>query len=88
MIDCDRGVQAIVQRADQAALFLERLAACQARLEVRGGVATFPEDGETPTLLLRHADAQLYDAKTRRQRSRRATPGADEKSQKKIAKLF
>jgi diguanylate cyclase (GGDEF)-like protein len=57
-------------------------------LSVSGGIATFPEDGETPTLLLRHADAQLYDVKTRRQRSRRTTPGVDEKTPKKIAKLF
>jgi diguanylate cyclase (GGDEF)-like protein len=32
-------------------------------LSVSGGAAAFPEDGDTPTLLLRAADKALYDAK-------------------------
>jgi diguanylate cyclase (GGDEF)-like protein len=33
-------------------------------LSISGGVAEFPRDGDTPTLLLRAADKALYDAKT------------------------
>jgi diguanylate cyclase (GGDEF)-like protein len=35
------------------------------RLSVSGGVAVFPRDGESPTLLLRAADRLLYQAKAR-----------------------
>jgi diguanylate cyclase (GGDEF)-like protein len=33
------------------------------RLSVSGGVAVYPRDGESPTLLLRAADRLLYQAK-------------------------
>jgi diguanylate cyclase (GGDEF)-like protein len=33
------------------------------RISVSGGVAVFPEDGESPTILLRAADRKLYEAK-------------------------
>jgi diguanylate cyclase (GGDEF)-like protein len=42
------------------------------RVSVSGGVAVFPRDGETPTLLLRTADRLLYEAKARRS----ARPGS------------
>jgi diguanylate cyclase (GGDEF)-like protein len=36
------------------------------RLSVSGGVAVFPRDGDSPTLLLRAADRLLYEAKAAR----------------------
>jgi diguanylate cyclase (GGDEF)-like protein len=75
------GGEAVLRRIE------ERLAADTDAppLSVSGGVATFPEDGETPTLLLRQADVALYEAKTKRQRSRRTPAPADPS---KAAKLF
>ena len=32
-------------------------------ISVSGGLAVFPRDGDTPTLLLRAADKALYEAK-------------------------
>jgi diguanylate cyclase (GGDEF)-like protein len=42
-------------------------------VSVSGGVAVFPQDGETPTLLLRAADQALYNAKAARNSPRRET---------------
>jgi diguanylate cyclase (GGDEF)-like protein len=52
----------------------ERLAADTDRplLSVSGGVAVFPGDGDTPTLLLRAADQSLYEAKARVAAARKA----------------
>ncbi len=41
------------------------------RISVSGGVAVFPEDGESPTILLRAADRKLYEAKGKVVGSRR-----------------
>ncbi len=41
-------------------------------LSVSGGVAVFPRDGDTPTLLLRAADQALYEAKARVAAARKA----------------
>jgi diguanylate cyclase (GGDEF)-like protein len=41
------------------------------RISVTGGVAVFPDDGETPTVLLRAADRKLYDAKAKSMTARR-----------------
>ena len=41
------------------------------RISVSGGVAVFPEDGESPTILLRAADRKLYEAKSKVVGSRR-----------------
>jgi diguanylate cyclase (GGDEF)-like protein len=55
---------------------LERIAARLAadvngpRLSVSGGVALFPRDGDSPTLLLRAADRLLYEAKAVRSAAR------------------
>jgi diguanylate cyclase (GGDEF)-like protein len=59
------GARAVLARLSQ------RLAADADRppLSVSGGVAEFPIDGDTPTLLLRVADRTLYDAKARARRS-------------------
>ena len=35
------------------------------RISVSGGVAMFPDDGESPTILLRAADRKLYEAKAK-----------------------
>jgi two-component system cell cycle response regulator len=45
-------------------------------LSVSGGVAIFPRDGDSPTLLLRAADKLLYDAKARAAAARKAAPPA------------
>jgi diguanylate cyclase (GGDEF)-like protein len=42
------------------------------QLSVSGGVAVFPRDGDTPTLLLRAADQALYEAKARAAAARKA----------------
>jgi diguanylate cyclase (GGDEF)-like protein len=39
-------------------------------LSISGGIAEFPRDGDTPTLLLRSADKALYDAKTEARKRR------------------
>jgi diguanylate cyclase (GGDEF)-like protein len=57
--------------ADGGLIMLERITARLAadthtpRLSVTGGVAVFPEDGESPTMLLRAADNALYAARSR-----------------------
>jgi diguanylate cyclase (GGDEF)-like protein len=53
----------------------ERLSADPAApaLSVSGGVATFPRDGDSPTLLLRAADRLLYEAKARSHAARKAS---------------
>jgi diguanylate cyclase (GGDEF)-like protein len=43
------------------------------KISVSGGVAVFPDDGESPTVLLRAADRKLYDAKARVVTSRKDT---------------
>jgi len=43
------------------------------KISVSGGVAVFPDDGESPTVLLRAADRKLYDAKARIATSRKDT---------------
>jgi diguanylate cyclase (GGDEF)-like protein len=43
-------------------------------LSISGGVAVFPRDGDSPTMLLRAADHALYGAKTEKKSSKRATP--------------
>lgn len=43
-------------------------------LSISGGVAEFPRDGDTPTLLLRAADKALYDAKVESRKRRSAEP--------------
>jgi diguanylate cyclase (GGDEF)-like protein len=56
----------------------ERLAADPDRpaLSVSGGVAVFPRDGDTPTLLLRAADQSLYESKARAAAARKAASEA------------
>lgn len=54
------GAQKVLERV-QSRLALDIHAP---RLSVSGGVAVFPEDGESPTMLLRAADSALYAAKT------------------------
>jgi diguanylate cyclase (GGDEF)-like protein len=49
-------------------------------LSVSGGVAVFPRDGESPTLLLRAADRLLYEAKGQRKAGRLASQDAPEKT--------
>jgi GGDEF domain-containing protein len=44
---------------------------------VSGGVAVFPRDGDSPTLLLRAADRLLYEAKARLAASRKAAAAAE-----------
>jgi diguanylate cyclase (GGDEF)-like protein len=43
------------------------------KISVSGGVAVFPDDGESPTVLLRAADRKLYDAKARAGTGRKET---------------
>ncbi len=50
------------------------------RISVTGGVAVYPDDGESPTVLLRAADRKLYDAKARQPAARReASPRRTER---------
>jgi diguanylate cyclase (GGDEF)-like protein len=67
----DEGGQLVLARV------AERLAADTDRpvLSVSGGVAVFPRDGDTPTLLLRAADQSLYEAKARAAAARKAATG-------------
>ena len=57
----------------------ERLAAdpTAPALSVSGGVATYPRDGDSPTLLLRAADKLLYEAKARSVAERKASQARD-----------
>jgi GGDEF domain-containing protein len=48
------------------------------KLSISGGVAVFPRDGDSPTMLLRAADHALYGSKTEKKSSKRAAPPADE----------
>jgi diguanylate cyclase (GGDEF)-like protein len=70
----EAGGRAVLERID------ERLAADPDKpaLSVSGGVAVFPRDGETPTLLLRAADKLLYRAKAEAASARRKPRSADE----------
>ena len=43
-------------------------------LSVSGGLAVFPRDGDTPTLLLRAADKALYEAKAKHKKIVPAEP--------------
>jgi diguanylate cyclase (GGDEF)-like protein len=56
----------------------ERLAADRDKptLSVSGGVAVFPKDGDSPTMLLRAADQALYIAKPEPARKRKQPPAA------------
>ena len=55
------------------------------RLSISGGVAVFPRDGESPTLLLRAADRLLYAAKSERAEGRRQTPRRTEEKTARIS---
>lgn len=55
-------------------------------LTVSGGVAVFPRDGDSPTLLLRAADKLLYAAKTRGAAPRKAA--ADDSAAARTGTLF
>jgi diguanylate cyclase (GGDEF)-like protein len=57
----------------------ERLAAdpITPPLSVSGGVATYPRDGDSPTLLLRAADKLLYQSKARSAAARKAGSAQD-----------
>jgi GGDEF domain-containing protein len=55
-------------------------------LSVSGGVAVFPEDGETPTMLLRAADKALYQGKVRP--SQAAQPPKQAVPEPQAANLF
>jgi diguanylate cyclase (GGDEF)-like protein len=56
----------------------ERLGADTDRpaVSVSGGVAVYPRDGDTPTLLLRAADRSLYESKARATAARKAAADA------------
>jgi diguanylate cyclase (GGDEF)-like protein len=77
----DEGGQAVLKRVS------ERLAADSTPpvVSVSGGVAVFPRDGDTPTLLLRAADKALYGAKAK---SRRQAAAASEVEERKTGTLF
>lgn len=46
-------------------------------ISVSGGIARFPQDGDNPTMLLRAADAALYEAKARRGTARDLAPATE-----------
>ena len=66
----------------------DRLAADATKpvLTVSGGVAAFPRDGDSPTLLLRAADTLLYEAKAKTGPARR--PAAVPRDEKRTGTLF
>jgi diguanylate cyclase (GGDEF)-like protein len=68
----------------------ERLAAHpdKPKVSISGGVAVFPRDGDSPTLLLRAADKLLYQAKTRTSDVRRAALQDEEQAALKTGTLF
>jgi diguanylate cyclase (GGDEF)-like protein len=73
----DEGGAAVLKRVS------DRLAADPDRptLSVSGGVAVYPRDGDSPTMLLRAADRTLYEAKARRKAARPVEqPRADARS--------
>jgi diguanylate cyclase (GGDEF)-like protein len=51
-------------------------------LSVSGGTAVFPRDGDSPTLLLRHADRALYEAKAAYVEARRRAAEAKEEDRR------
>jgi diguanylate cyclase (GGDEF)-like protein len=57
-------------------------------VSVSGGVAMFPRDGATPTLLLRSADAALYQAKGQAAVARKQSGAKVAAGQDKVARLF
>ncbi len=61
------GGERVLQRVSEA---LEADASTP-RISVSGGVAVFPDDGESPTVLLRAADRKLYEVKPRSPSGRR-----------------
>lgn len=67
----DDGGQVLLRR------IYDRLAADPDKpaVSVSGGLAVFPRDGDTPTLLLRAADKALYEAKAR---FKKAVPAAED----------
>jgi diguanylate cyclase (GGDEF)-like protein len=68
----------------------ERLAADPTSpvLSVSGGIATYPRDGDSPTLLLRAADKLLYEAKARSSAARKAVDRAHDTDVPKTGTLF
>lgn len=66
----DEGGAAVLKRV------CDRLAADTDKpsLSVSGGVAVYPRDGDSPTMLLRAADRTLYEAKARRGTARHSEP--------------
>jgi diguanylate cyclase (GGDEF)-like protein len=57
------------------------------RISVSGGVAVFPRDGDSPTLLLRAADKLLYEAKSRGAPERKSST-ASRQTVEKTGTLF
>jgi diguanylate cyclase (GGDEF)-like protein len=49
-------------------------------LSVSGGVAVFPKDGDSPTMLLRAADQALYVSKTDGKPAKKAPPAGELKT--------
>jgi diguanylate cyclase (GGDEF)-like protein len=72
----------VLQRVDQ----LLAADADTPALAVSGGVALFPRDGDTPTLLLRAADAALYAAKARKGSARASEALAAEDASARVAR--
>ncbi len=79
----DEGGQLVLGRV------AERLAADKDKpsVSVSGGVAVFPRDGDTPTLLLRAADQSLYEAKSRDAAARKA-PAEPKAEERRTGTLF
>jgi diguanylate cyclase (GGDEF)-like protein len=77
----EAGGQVVLRRIN------DRLAADPGKvtIAVSGGVAVFPRDGDSPTLLLRAADKLLYRAKAETAASRKR---ADEADERKTGTLF
>jgi diguanylate cyclase (GGDEF)-like protein len=69
----EEGGKAVLRRVH------ERLAADSAKpaISVSGGVAVYPRDGDSPTLLLRAADQLLYAAKARTAAERKAAASSE-----------
>jgi diguanylate cyclase (GGDEF)-like protein len=78
----EAGGQVVLRRIN------DRLAAepGQVAVTVSGGVAVFPRDGDSPTLLLRAADKLLYRAKAENAAGRRRA--ADDVDERKTGTLF
>ena len=56
------------------------------RLSVSGGAAAFPGDGDNPTMLLRAADAALYEAKAAKGATRNSSALAAEEAADEVAR--